>query len=51
VGGCNGCVNFNNPDNNGLRPAVDNLTSIYTANNFKSFGVILRPLQIIDNTV
>jgi Peroxidase len=34
VGGCNGCINFNNPDNNGLQPAVSNLTTIYYANGY-----------------
>jgi len=34
VGGCNGCINFNNPDNAGLQPAVDVFTSIYYINGF-----------------
>ena len=38
VGGCNGCINFNNPENNGLAPAVDILNNLYTTNNFQSFG-------------
>jgi len=38
VGGCNGCINFNNPDNNGLKPAVDTLNAIYASNNFQSTG-------------
>ena len=38
VGGCNGCINFNNPDNNGLSLAVDTLNNIYTTNNFQTFG-------------
>ena len=41
VGGCNGCINFNNPDNNGLKPAVDNLTKLYIANGYKNIGVSL----------
>ena len=38
VGGCNGCIKFNNPDNNGLQPVVDTLNAIYYNNSFKSFG-------------
>jgi len=38
VGGCNGCINFNNPDNNGLKPAVDTLNALYVKNNFQSTG-------------
>lgn len=34
VGGCNGCINFNNPDNAGLQPAVSILTTSYYANGF-----------------
>ena len=39
VGGCNGCINFNNPDNKGLEPAVNTLNQIYNSNNFHQFGV------------
>ena len=38
VGGCNGCINFNNPDNNGLKPGVATLNALYADNGFKSFG-------------
>ena len=34
VGGCNGCINFNNPDNAGLQPIVTKLTSLYYDNGF-----------------
>ena len=34
VGGCNGCINFNNPDNAGLLPAVTILNTTYYANGF-----------------
>jgi len=36
VGGCNGCVNFNNPDNAGLQPAVDVFTSLYYKNGYNN---------------
>jgi Peroxidase len=36
VGGCNGCINFNNPDNAGLQPAVTSLTSLYYANGYNN---------------
>jgi hypothetical protein len=29
AGGCNGCINFNNPDNAGLLPAVTTLSGLY----------------------
>ena len=41
VGGCNGCINFNNPDNNGLSQAVNTLSNLYTRNNFQSYGATL----------
>ena len=41
VGGCNGCINFNNPDNNGLSKAVSTLSNLYTRNNFQSYGATL----------
>jgi len=34
VGGCNGCVNFNNPDNNGLQSTIDLFTSLYYKNGY-----------------
>jgi len=34
VGGCNGCININNPDNNGLKPLAAGLDAVYVANNF-----------------
>ena len=36
VGGCNGCINFNNPDNAGLQPGVTFLNSTYYANGFNN---------------
>ena len=38
MGGCNGCINFNNPDNNGLKPAVDILNTLYNNAGYSSFG-------------
>jgi hypothetical protein len=51
VGGCNGCINFNNSDNNGLAPAVNTLTQIYKSNNFKSFNVSLADFFALAATV
>ena len=34
VGGCNGCINFNNADNNGLQQGVDILNTTYYSNGF-----------------
>ena len=36
VGGCNGCINFNNKDNAGLADVVNNLTSAYNSGGFGS---------------
>ena len=51
VGGCNGCINFNNTDNNGLAPAVLALTSLYTTNNYKSYGVSIADFFALAATV
>ncbi len=51
VGGCNGCINFNNPDNNGLKPAVDALTKLYTENGYKDYGVSLADFFALAATV
>ena len=51
VGGCNGCIKFNNTDNNGLAPAVSNLTTLYTTNKFKSFGVSLADFFALAATI
>jgi len=34
VGGCNGCIDLNNPDNAGLEPVVEKLTSLYYNNGY-----------------
>ena len=36
VGGCNGCINFNNADNAGLQSVVATLTSTYNTNKYSS---------------
>jgi len=36
VGGCNGCLNFNNYDNAGLEVAVDSFTSLYYAKGYNN---------------
>lgn len=36
VGGCNGCINFNNGDNAGLADVVSELTSAYNTNGYSS---------------
>ena len=51
VGGCNGCINFNNPDNNGLQLAVNFLTNLYNANGYKSIGVSLADYFALAATV
>ena len=38
VGGCNGCIDFDNSDNNGLETTVDYLNEIYESNDFQSYG-------------
>ena len=37
VGGCNGCINFNNPDNAGLDLTVAALTNTYNSNGFNAY--------------
>ena len=51
VGGCNGCINFNNPDNAGLQPAVDLLKQVYAANNYTNIGVSLADFFAFAATV
>ena len=34
TGGCNGCLNVNNPDNKGLETLVRDLETVYQENNF-----------------
>lgn len=51
VGGCNGCINFNNPDNNGLQLAVSFLTNLYNTNGYKSLGVSLADYFALAATV
>jgi hypothetical protein len=51
VGGCNGCINFNNPDNNGLKSAADTLKNIYTVNKFSGYGVSLADFWALAATV
>jgi len=34
VGGCDGCLNVNNPDNAGLADLVDSLDTVYTTNGY-----------------
>merc|ERR1712013_849355 len=36
VGGCDGCLNVNNPDNAGLADLVDSLDTVYTTNGYDS---------------
>jgi len=36
VGGCDGCLNVNNPDNAGLSDLVDSLDTVYTTNGYDS---------------
>jgi len=50
VGGCNGCLNFNNPDNAGLQPGVDLLTSTFYSNGFDEI-VSLADFFALDTTI
>jgi hypothetical protein len=36
VGGCNGCINFNNPDNNGLQNATIAIDNLYYSNGYET---------------
>ena len=36
LGGCDGCLNVNNPDNAGLADLVDSLDTVYTTNGYDS---------------
>ena len=36
IGGCDGCLNFNNKDNAGLQEAVNSLETIYIKNSFNT---------------
>ena len=51
IGGCNGCINFNNGDNKGLELAVDTLTKLYTENHVKKENVSLADFFALAATV
>jgi hypothetical protein len=39
VGGCDGCLNLDNPNNAGLGPIIEALEELYTGNGYFAWGV------------